>query len=171
MNDSIKYLCFSLGAEQFAIPLLRVREVLAKPEVTPIPQSPPHFLGMINLRGQVVTLIDLRMRMGIKSMNQQGTVIILDFDNFSLGMVVDSVDTVHAINSNDVAPRPTTEGSPSSEYIVGVFKKDKKLILLIDIAKVLSFTDRKVIEKPQISATSPVQVDHLTEASSERKSA
>lgn len=98
-----RYLNFSLGEEEFAIPLLSVKEVIAVPETTPIPHTPPHFLGIMNLRGQVISVIDLRKKFSINTKNTEETsVIILDLKNHFLGVVVDSVTSVLAIKNSDI---------------------------------------------------------------------
>lgn len=86
MNDNLRYLCFNLGHEEFAIPLLSIKEVIGMPDVTPIPQSPPHFLGIMNLRGQVISILDLRQKLTIKPSNvEDPSVMILDLPNYKLG--------------------------------------------------------------------------------------
>ena len=143
MNHQERYLCFNLGVEEFAIPLLSVREVLGVPETTPIPQSPSHFLGIMNLRGQVVTVIDLRTKLGIKPVASEETaVIILDFERHSLGVVVDRVSSVQTVLPNESVAKPSLEQTKSNEYVVGVFKRTEHLILILDIAKALSVEDR-----------------------------
>ena len=90
-----RYLCFSLGEETFAIPLLSVREVIAVPEITRVPQTPAHFMGIMNLRGQVISILDLRTKMGIKVQKTSETpVIICDLSPLCVGVVVDSIQAV-----------------------------------------------------------------------------
>lgn len=90
---SQRYLTFRLAQEFFAIPLLQVKEVIAMPEVTPVPQTPPHFIGIMNLRGQVITVLDLRLKLGIKPQKGAETaVVIRDLADVSVGVVVDSVE-------------------------------------------------------------------------------
>ena len=80
-----RFLCFSLGAEEYAIPLLVVREVIAMPEYTPVPYTPPYFLGIMNLRGQVISVMDLRQKLGLKPRSDaETTVIICDLNGISL---------------------------------------------------------------------------------------
>jgi purine-binding chemotaxis protein CheW len=145
MSVPIKYLCFGLGQEEFGIPLLSVKEVLAIPEITPIPQTPPHFLGIINLRGNVISIMDLRSKFGIKTTSaEETTVVILDFGDYQLGIVVDRVDSVLSIDADQISSKPHIESSKSTEYISGVYRQEKKLILILDIAKALSVEDRNI---------------------------
>ena len=143
-----RYLCFSLGDEEYAIPLLAVREVIAMPEVTPIPFSPPHFLGIMNLRGQVISVVDFRLKLGIKPQNSQETsVIICDLTTVCLGVVVDSINHVIAPSPTELSEKPQIHGSRSSEYITQVYRRQEDLILLIDIGKALGVDDINIASK------------------------
>jgi purine-binding chemotaxis protein CheW len=138
-----RYLSFALGPEEYAIPLLSVKEVIAMPEFTPIPYSPAYFLGIMNLRGQVISVLDLRSKMGIKSQNTAETsVIICDLSPLVLGVVVDSINSVLAPNESEISPRPDVQNGKNMEYITGVFRKEKNLVLFLDIAKTLSVEDQ-----------------------------
>jgi len=137
-----RYLSFSLGSEEFAIPLLDVKEVIAMPEFTPIPCSPPHFLGIMNLRGQVISVLDLRTKLSIKPLNSPETaVIICDLDPLTIGVVVDSINSVITPESDEVSDKPEIQ-SKASDFITGVFRKDKNLVLFLDIARALSVQDK-----------------------------
>lgn len=136
--DLERYLCFSLGEEEYGMPLLAVREVIAMPEITPVPYSASHFLGIMNLRGKVISIIDFRTKLGIKpAKNSETAVIICDLHEISLGVVVDSVNYVVTPQMNEISDRPEIQASKSSEYITKVFRKKDALILLIDIEKAL----------------------------------
>jgi purine-binding chemotaxis protein CheW len=149
MNDAVKYICFGLGQEDFGIPLLTVKEVLAIPDITPVPQTPPYFLGIINLRGSVISIMDLRVKFGIKSVaTEETTVIILDFGDYQLGVVVDRVDSVVSLIASQISNKPHIESSKSTDYISGVYRQDQKLVLILDIAKALSVEDKKIAARP-----------------------
>ena len=139
MIDNSRYLCFTLGKEEFAIPLLSIKEVIGMPEVTPIPQAPNFLLGIMNLRGQVISIMDLRVKLGIKpTTTEETSVIILDFGSSQLGAVVDKVNSVQLLTKDDVAEKPAVDGSKAHDYILGVMRKENSLVLLLDIAKALS---------------------------------
>lgn len=143
-----RYLNFSLGIEEFAIPLLTVKEVIAIPETTPIPHTPAHFLGIMNLRGQVISVIDLRKKFSISpKKTEENSVIILDLKTEFLGVVVDSVTSVLAIKNSEISEKPMIESSRSTEYITGVFRKTEQLVLLLDIFKALSHDDKAAMQK------------------------
>ena len=152
-NDSYseinRYLEFSLGDENYAIPLLRVREVIAVPSTTPIPQTPSHFVGMMNLRGQVISIVDLRKKLGIKSENVEDSeaVIILDLDPVFVGVVVDSVNKVLAISNDKISDSPNTENKKANDYIWGIYRGENTMTVLMDIAKVMDVKDYQIINK------------------------
>ena len=154
MSVQVKYICFGLGQEEFGIPLLSVKEVLAIPDITPVPQTPAHFLGIINLRGNVISVMDLRAKFGIKSTTaDETTVIILDFGDYQLGVVVDRVDSVLSVNPEQISNKPHIESSKSTDYISGVYRQDQKLILILDIAKALSVEDRNIANRKTTDKT------------------
>jgi purine-binding chemotaxis protein CheW len=147
-GNAQRFLAFSLNDEEYAIPLLHVKEVIAIPEITPIPYTPAHFLGIMNLRGQVISIIDLRQKFKMKKAERtaESTVVICDFDSMCLGVVVDSVNFVMALAEGDISAKPDIESSISSDYIMGVTKHDKKLVVLVNLAKALSVEDKAAVK-------------------------
>ena len=152
LNDHDRFLEFNLGNEQFAIPLLSVKEVIAVPETTKVPFTPEYFLGIMNLRGQVLSVIDLRKRMKIdpKEENPETAVIIVDLEYTHLGVVVDSINRVIAIEGNDFAPPPEIESTESTDFVTGCYKSDKSLILFLDVDKILDNRDRELISQNDV---------------------
>jgi purine-binding chemotaxis protein CheW len=147
MSTHHRYLCFNLGNEEFAIPLLTVKEVIGMPELTPIPQMPPHFLGMMNLRGNVITVLDLRNKMNIKPQpSDEQSVIILELGDLHLGCVVDCVNSVMNLDESEILEKPHMENAKASQSVIGVIRKNEKLILLLDIAKALSLDEKSFVK-------------------------
>lgn len=147
-GDVQRYLSFSLGHEEYAVPLLAVREVIALPDITPVPYTPPHFLGIMNLRGQVISIIDLRLKFNIKVENTTETaVIICDVGTTSLGVVISSVNSVLALDPEEISAKPEIQSYKNTDYITGVTRRDKKLILLLDINKALSVEEHAAIKQ------------------------
>lgn len=141
-----RFIEFSLGAEDYAIPLLMVREVISVPETTPIPKSPSHFLGIMNLRGQVISVVDLRKKLKVDSKkDKEEAVIIVDIGSMNIGVVVDSINKVLAFAPSDVCDMPEVESQVNTQYIFGVYKKESSLTVLLDIAKVLDLKDLEVL--------------------------
>lgn len=143
MSELTRFLSFSLGTEEYAIPLLTVREVIAVPEFTPLPFSPSYFLGLMNLRGQVISVLDLRTKFGITpSASTENAVIICDLGTTEIGVLVDSVNSVLCPSASEMSERPDTQGQKAAEVITAVFRNKDHLVLQIDIAKTLSNEDR-----------------------------
>ncbi|OUR96457.1 hypothetical protein A9Q84_08890 [Halobacteriovorax marinus] len=144
-----RFLEFSLGEEDYAIPLLSVREVISVPETTPIPKAPSHFLGIMNLRGQVISVVDMRTKLKIKALenNSEESVIIVDIDGMNLGIVVDSINKVLAFSLNEINDVPEIETQVNAEYIYGVYRKEDSLTVLLNVAKVLDIADVNTLKK------------------------
>ena len=149
MSSSVeRYLCFSLGKEEFAIPLLTVKEVIGLPDLTPIPQMPAHFLGMMNLRGNVITIMDLRNKMSIKpAPSEEQAVIILELGDLHLGCVVDCVNSVISLGTEEILPKPHMENAKSSASVLGVIRRQEQLILLLDVARALNLDEKTFIKQ------------------------
>ncbi|MBX2986844.1 MAG: purine-binding chemotaxis protein CheW [Bdellovibrionaceae bacterium] len=150
MNDLNRYLCLELGGESFAIPLLSVREVIARPDTTPVPQMPSAFLGIINLRGQVLSVLDLRLKLSIKPKDsEESAVIILDLEGYRMGVLVDRVNSVLPMNPEEISANPMEHATGKTQHITGVFRHDEKLILLLDVWKALSGEERATVTQQQ----------------------
>ena len=150
-GNTERYMCFNLGSEEYAVPLLTIREVVALPKVAPIPQAPPYFLGLMNLRGNIIPLVDLRLKMGIQaSSKSESVVVILDIETTLIGMMVDSINHVLNAPRDKIAPAPKPDKSGKYNYITGVYRKDTNLVLILDIKNALDSSDHNLI-----SATIP----------------
>lgn len=137
-GENDRFLCFALGQEEFAIPLLSVKEVIAPPEITPVPQSPSYFLGIMNLRGQIISVIDMRLKLGVKpSASPETSIIICDVSPNPIGIMVDAIDSVFAPRAEEAVDKPEIGASKASEHVAGVFRREDRLILLLDVEKAL----------------------------------
>lgn len=147
--DSNRYLEFHLGNESYAVELLTVKEVITIPELTPIPKAPTYVSGIMNLRGQVITVIDLRKKLGIipSKDNSQCGVIIFDLKDRSLGVMVDSIHKVLTINADHIKAIPDGDGT-NSDYYLGVLQHESKLTMWFDPFVLL---DNKSIEMKKVA--------------------
>ena len=137
MNDSTqRLLTFTLAGEHYGLPLMQVREVIALGAVTSLPLVPQHFLGIMNLRGRIITVIDMRAKLQLPKAepHPESAVIILDLPDVALGMYVDSVESVLAAEPNMIEPPPAT-GHFSEKYLAGIARKKEQLVLLLDLQK------------------------------------
>ncbi len=146
--DECRILSFSLGTEEYAMPLLAVKEVIALPEVTAIPFTPSHFLGIMNLRGQVISVIDLRLKFGLKpGTGAETSVIICDLGVTSIGVVVDSINSVLLPKPEELSPAPKVRGGKAGEYISQVYKSGDRLVVVIDVDRSIGSEDASYASK------------------------
>jgi len=138
-----KYLTFALGSEEFGIGILKVREIIGCMEITAVPQTAAFMKGVINLRGQVIGVIDLRTKFGMEptARTEQTCIIVVEVENrgrkCSTGIIVDRVSEVLNISSESIEPAPTM-GSDDSEFILGMGKIGKSVKILLDIDKIIN---------------------------------
>jgi purine-binding chemotaxis protein CheW len=147
---SERYLAFLLGKEQYAIPLLQVKEVIEMSEPTPIPQTPSYFKGIINLRGQVISVLDLRSKLQLAKIENgpKTAIIILDLDpQTCLGVIVDRINSVLAFQAEDLSPAPELMNSAKEQYLTNVARRENKMTLILDIRAALSIQDLNVVKQ------------------------
>ena len=143
-----KFLVFDVGEDKLGIPLLDVREVIGVPTFTAVPYTPQYFCGIMNLRGQVISVVDLRKKLGSEpSHGEEESVIICDTEKHQLGILVDSVNFVHAASMDELSEKPKVNSSIKTDFIKHVCRRDKDLIIIIDLFSVLSQDDHSAIEK------------------------
>jgi purine-binding chemotaxis protein CheW len=139
---SQRFLAFSLGVEDFAVPLLSVREVVALPEMTRVPNTSGYFSGIMNLRGQIISVFDLRLRFGMKAEHGSETAVIIhNFSQLCFGVVVSSVNNVLSLKDTDISEKPDFQDMQANAYITGVSRYNDKLVLLLDVVKALRLED------------------------------
>lgn len=143
-----KFLVFDVGEDKLGIPLLDVREVIGVPSFTAVPYTPEYFCGIMNLRGQVISVVDLRRKLGSEpTYSEEESVIICDTEKHQLGILVDSVNFVHAASTDELSQKPKVNSSIRTDFIKHVCRRDKDLIIIIDLFSVLSEDDHSAIEK------------------------
>lgn len=140
---------FRIGKEYFGVGVEAVREIVRVPEVTEVPDAPVFLEGVINLRGRVVPVIDLRKRLRLNGSERTDAtrVLITEDAESTVGLIVDSVAEVLKIQDDDIEEPPEMISAIGVEYITGVAKVDERLIILLDIKKVLSVEDMKSMSK------------------------
>jgi chemotaxis signal transduction protein len=142
VNDGQRFLEFTLGSESYAVELLHVREVITPPELTPIPKSPAHVLGLMNLRGLVLTIVDLRKKLSIQPGpdQSQSSVIIFDLGDRLVGGQVDSIHRVVAVSDEAIKPVPDMESNSITPNLKGVIQGSGHLTLWLDVQRLLAGT-------------------------------
>jgi purine-binding chemotaxis protein CheW len=151
-SDKRKYLVFKLGSEKFGVPLSSVKEVIGLTDITEIPQVPSYFQGLINLRGKIISVIDLRKKMGISKAEyepKKTSIIITEIQGVDLGVIVDDVEEVASYEKeSQIEESIDVQGAVSREYLQGVAKtEDDKSVLLMNMDKILSSSDLAVLKQ------------------------
>ncbi len=140
-NDPVtQWVTFFLDNEKYGINVMQVQEVLRMTEIAPVPGAPDYVLGIINLRGNVVTVIDTRKRFGLPEQEADDAtrIVIIEAGNQVVGIVVDSVAEVVDLRASDIETAPNVGNDESSKYIQGVTSRGEQLLILVDVNKLLS---------------------------------
>jgi purine-binding chemotaxis protein CheW len=155
--ESGQALTFVLGGETFGIDILRVREIRGWQSVTALPESAPHVLGVLNLRGTIVTVLDLRKRMAMPDAAHTATTVIIVVsanvygEQREVGFVVDSVSDVTQIDGRSVQPMPEVGSNQNAEYIRGIVASRDSMIMLLDIDRFVE-RDAKTVRRADSQA-------------------
>jgi purine-binding chemotaxis protein CheW len=146
-DELIQLVTFSIGEEEFGVDILKVQEIIRTMEITKVPRAQVFVEGVINLRGKVIPIIDLRRRFGLssKAHDKHTRIIVIEINNMIVGFVVDSVSEVLRIPSGTVEPPPPVVAGMDSEYINGVGKLQDRLLILLDLDKLLSSEDLEAL--------------------------
>ncbi len=142
-----KYLTFALGPEEYGLEILKVREIIGYMDITAVPQTPFYIKGVINLRGQVIPVVDLRAKFGMETtdVTDQTCIIVVETTqggrNFSTGIVVDHVQEVLDIEGKNIEDAPQFGSSVNTDFILGMGKIGDSVKILLDIDKVLVGSD------------------------------
>jgi purine-binding chemotaxis protein CheW len=139
-DDALRWVTFRLENEKYGINVMQVQEVLRVTEIAPVPGAPSYVLGIINLRGNVVTVIDTRSRFGLPSAetDDSSRVVIIESEEQVVGILVDSVAEVVDLHSSDIETAPNVGTEESAKFIQGVASHDGELLILVYLNKLLS---------------------------------
>lgn len=139
-DEVLRWVTFELDKETYCISVSDVREVLRFTEIAPVPGSPDYVVGIINLRGNVVTVIDTRNRFGLipKEVDDATRIVIIEIDGQEVGILVDSVAEVVDLRMSAIEAAPNVGNEETSRYIQGVTSRDGQLLILVDLNKLLS---------------------------------
>jgi purine-binding chemotaxis protein CheW len=143
-----EYLAFTLGKEEYGLDILKVQEIRGYETVTRVANAPEFVKGVVNLRGIIVPIVDMRIKfkLGEPTYDQFTVVIILNISGRIVGMVVDSVSDVITLTPDQVKPAPDM-GALNSNYLIGLGTLDERMLILIDIDRLMSSSDMGLIEK------------------------
>jgi purine-binding chemotaxis protein CheW len=153
-KEILQLVTFRLGKEEYSLDILKVQEIIRHMELTRVPKSPDFVEGVINLRGKVIPVLDLRKRFGlpVDEKTNETRIIVVDVDSRTVGLKVDAVSEVLRLPSDTVEPPPAMVTGIESDYIKGVGKLDGRLLILLDVARILTKSEKEGV----ISITSAV---------------
>ena len=139
-SDQLRLVSFTVGQECFAVDILRVQEINRMMALTQVPQSPPGVCGVINLRGRIVPVLDLRTRFGLEATesNDASRIIVVDVQGSTVGFIVDEVHEVLRIDPGVVDPAPAMTSCVDSSYISGVAKLEERLLIMLDLDQLMT---------------------------------
>lgn len=144
-----KYLTFFLADEEYGVEILKVQEIIGRMPITPVPLTPPYIRGVINLRGNIHPIMDLKVKfgMGQTQMTDETSIIVIKTESLMMGILVDKVSEVVTIASGEIEDTPSFGEDVNSEYLLGIGKTSGKIRLLLEIDKVLSSKELAMLKK------------------------
>jgi len=149
LRQEIQLACFRIGSELYALDIMRIKEIIRPQKLTPIPKAPSFIEGVINLRGVVIPVADLRKRFDqpISEANRKNRIVVCSLTGRIIGLMVDEVTEVKRFGRQEIAPAPQFIDGPEANYFLGVARRDEDLIMLIDLEKILSSDEKIELQK------------------------
>jgi len=147
-DELLQLVTFHIGDEEFGVDILNIQGINRMVEVTKVPNAPDYVEGIINLRGKVIPIIDLRKRLGMveKDYDKNTRFIVVEMKDKVIGFIVDSVNEVLRINKSVTEPPPPMVSGIDSEFITAVGKLEDRLLILLDIERILSSEEKKELD-------------------------
>ena len=147
-----EFLSFTLGHEEYGVDILKVQEIRGYEKPTAIANAPAYIKGVVNLRGTIVPIVDMRIKfnLGEPTYDQFTVVIILNVSRRVIGIVVDGVSDVIALRADQVRPAPEFSSTFDTQYIVGLGTVDERMLILVDIDKLMSSDDMGLMQQSQL---------------------
>ncbi len=165
-GNTIQYLAFKLGSEVYAVDVAKVREILDFPPITKVPRTPDFMRGVINLRGSVVPVVDMRLKFGMtmteKSVNTCIIVVeaLLDNELTTIGAIADSVQEVVELDPSQIEPPPKIGSRLKVEFLKGMGKVGEHFLMILDIDKVFSTSELMLVKEATAAGSSLVEPDN-----------
>lgn len=139
-SEAEDFVTFIIADQLFGIPVLKVQDVLSQNNITRIPLAPPEIAGSLNLRGRIVTAMDVRLRLGLPPKEGRGSMsIVVEHEGELYSLMVDSVGEVLALKANDYERNPPTLEPQFRDYSVGIYRLDEKLLVVLDVNRLLDY--------------------------------
>ena len=149
-----KYLTFVLAEEEYGLEILKVREIISTMQITTVPRMPDFVKGVVNLRGKVIPVMDLRLKFGFEAPEQteETCIIVVDVDGVEMGIVVDKVSEVLDIAEQDIEDAPSFGSDVDTEFILGMGKAEGRVTILLDIGKVFAESELAAVSESAATA-------------------
>ena len=158
MTKGVHLVCFRIGKETYGVDISTVREIVRVQEMTRVPGTPEFMLGVVNLRGRILSVVDLGHRLGIAPSTVDGSsrILVTHLEGVSVGFLVDAATEVTKLSSEQIEPPPGFTGSTQLDYLEGVAKSKDKLIIILNLSRVLSGSQAAAVlaAASEITATS-----------------
>ncbi len=145
---------FRLGQEEYGVEITKVQEIILMGEITRVPQTPEYIKGLINLRSTVIPIVDLRLRFGLpnEEITDDTRIMVVNVASKTIGIIVDAVSEVLRITDDQIAPPPPTVAGLGREYLTGLVKLESRLLILLDIDKILGEDEATAAEAAAVAA-------------------
>ena len=152
-ESNLQFVIFRAGAQSFAVEINRVKEILRYRKVTPLPKAPAFMEGVIDLRGILIPVLDLRKRFEVNAptIDQHTRIIVLRYHKKKMGLVVDAVERVLPIPIRDIKAPPSIARAQGSEYMLAVAKYEDDLYIILDLDRILSTTEQMTLSKVKLA--------------------
>ena len=149
LRKEIQLACFKVGPELYALDIMKIKEIIRPQKMTAIPKAPSFIEGVINLRGAVIPVADMRKRFDqpVGKADRKNRIVICSLAGKIIGLLVDEVTEVKRFGRKEIAPAPQFIKGPQADYFLGVARRDDDLIMLIDLEKVLSTNEKIELQK------------------------
>jgi purine-binding chemotaxis protein CheW len=147
-NELLQLVSFKISNEEFGIDILAVQEINRMSQITKVPNTPDFIEGVINLRGRIIPVIDLRAKLGMirKEYSKDTRIVVVDIKNTTIGIIVDEVSEVLRIPKDITEAPPEIVGGVNSDYIISIGKLEDRLLILLDLEKMLSISELQILE-------------------------
>ncbi|MEX1041018.1 MAG: chemotaxis protein CheW [Pirellulaceae bacterium] len=147
--NTMQLVSFRLAQEEYAITITKVQEIILMGEITRVPQTPVYIKGLINLRNTVIPIVDLRLRFGLEERpgDDETRIMVMNVSGKTIGIIVDAVNEVLRIAQEQISAPPPTVAGLGREYLTGLVKLDKRLLILLDIDKILTVEQEAALER------------------------
>lgn len=160
-TGTLQLVSFRLGDEEYGIEITKIQEIILMGDITRVPQTPSYIKGLINLRSNVIPILDLRLRFGLPetAVTDETRIMVVNISGKTIGLIVDAVSEVLRVSQNQIAPPPPTVAGLGREYLTGLAKLEGRLLIMLEIDKLLD--EESVAIAEQITAGSGIAKEEL----------